>query len=178
MSKTKQPSKYKRKPAEEERDRHNISRLYLAGKIQAQIAQELGISQSTVSRELKIIQGEWKIERVLDLNEAKQKELAKIDNLETTLWDAWNRSVRTNTIRATKASVVGGTVVGQELTERTEEEIGDPKFLDGVARCIEARMRVLGIEAPRKTEVEIKPLESEHVRNQIKAIYDGNTPSR
>jgi Mor family transcriptional regulator len=45
--------------------------------LQVDIAEELGLDQSTISLELKKIQKVWQAETLFDFNLAKQKELAK-----------------------------------------------------------------------------------------------------
>lgn len=139
-----------RKPAEVERDRRNIARLYLQGMVQAEIAHELKISQPTVSREIKTLVTEWRQERVYDINEAKAKELAKLDVLEVEYWEAWRRS-QGETEKTTSGSMVGGSV----RYSVTETQVGDPRFLDGVFKCIKGRCEILGVEAPK--EVGITP---------------------
>lgn len=136
-----------RKPAEIERDRRNISRLYLQGKIQAEIAHELKLSQPTVSREIKLLIEEWKQERVYDINEAKARELAKLDNLESEYWMAWKRSQQ-DSQKQTSGMMATGHV---DYTVK-EGQTGDPRFLDGVANCIKQRCAILGVEAPKKLE--------------------------
>jgi len=106
-----------RTPVQEERDKRMISRLYLQGKIQAEIAAELKISQPTVSRELKTLVNEWKTERVYDINEAKQRELSKIDNLELEYWEAWSRS-RQDALQKIKKATQQGSDVKQEISEK------------------------------------------------------------
>lgn len=150
-----------RKPAEVERDRRNIARLYLKGEIQVDIAAQLGISQATVSRDIKFIQNEWQTERVYDINEAKQRELAKIDNLELEYWQAWRRSCENKQI-VNRKGLLGAedpktkkrTMIGNiEVTERNEGQAGDARFLDGVMDCIKQRCAILGVEAPKRTEL-------------------------
>jgi hypothetical protein len=129
-----------RRPAEIERDRRNIASLYLKGKIQAEIAFELGISQPTVSREIKTLVDEWKQERVYDINEAKAKELAKLDVLELEYWNAWLRSQNDEVSRTE-----GTTARGEVDTTTTKGQTGDSAFLQGVERCIKLRLEILGM---------------------------------
>ena len=158
-----------RKPAEVERDRRNIARLYLQGHIQAEIAHALGISQPTVSRELKVLQQEWKTERVYDINEAKIKELEKLDILEREYWDAWKRSQEDGEVN-TKGTQVGGKI---DIT-RTEKQIGDPRFLEGVQGCIKIRCSILGVEAPKKTENILKNIDFGKLSDdQLRRIENG-----
>lgn len=61
-----------RNKSQVERDRRQVSRMYLQGMTQVEISKELKISQPTVSREIKALIEEWKKERIYDINEAKR----------------------------------------------------------------------------------------------------------
>ena len=134
--------------SEVERDRRMIGRLYLAGVTQMEIAAQLGISQATVSRDLKFLQAEWQEARINDIDERKRQELAKIDNLELEYWDAWRRSQKDAEVETVK--VVNATI---ETTNRTEGQTGDPRFLAGVQWCINKRCELLGLDAPKNIDL-------------------------
>ncbi len=150
-----------RSPSQEAADRRNIARLYLKGRLQSEIAEELGVSQPTVSRDIKALIEEWKIERVYDINEAKARELAKIDNLELEYWEAWERSKQNAEVKTKKATRLGRTLTEkeikdgiqpldrQEIQERSEGQVGERAFLAGVEWCISMRCKILGVEAPK-----------------------------
>jgi DNA-binding transcriptional regulator LsrR (DeoR family) len=82
----------KRSKSQKIRDRRLIASLYLKGEYQSDIAAQVGISQGQVSKELAILQAEWQTSALIDINEAKARELAKIDALELVYWQAWERS--------------------------------------------------------------------------------------
>ena len=141
--------------AQQERDRREISRLYLQGMYQADIAERLGLSQPTVSRDIQVLIDEWKVERVYDINEAKARELAKVDNLELEYWEAWHRSQLNaeKEIKKGKGITKDGKITAQEIQKVSEGQSGDPRFLSGVQWCIERRCLILGVDAPKKTEL-------------------------
>lgn len=136
-----------RQPAQIARDRRNIGRMYLKGMIQADIAKELKLSQPTVSNEIKLLVNEWRKERVNDINEAKQRELAKLDNLELEFWEAW---VRSQDDAVTRTEGFGQQ--GRIDQTKTTGQVGNPAFLDGVLKCIDRRCAILGVDAPKKIE--------------------------
>jgi predicted transcriptional regulator len=144
-----------RKKSEIARDRRNISRLYLQGITQMAIAEQLGLSQSTISRDLFYIEKEWQQARINDIDENKKKELARIDNLEREYWDAWRRSQEKSKVEVTrmqgKASRPDQTTTPApdklEKMSRTEDNVGDPRFLQGVAWCINKRAELLGLNS-------------------------------
>lgn len=138
----------RRDHAQVERDRKRIGELYLKGQLQAEIAEELGIDQSTVSRDLKALFEQWRQSALVDINEAKSRELAKINALELTYWSAWERSCE----NAETLQQVGGKDGPARITKTSKGQAGDPRFLQGVQWCIERRCKILGIDAPDKLQ--------------------------
>lgn len=133
--------------------------LYGTGKHQAEIAVELGISQATVSRCIKVGQGPW-LEKNLQITErVKTDQLSKLDVLERKYWTEWERSRLNMEVKTLKAVKDGGGQAEEgipdkvEKTTRTEGQCGDPRYLEGVERCIEKRCKILGINAPEKHDV-------------------------
>lgn len=114
-----------RSPSQIAKHRKLIAEYYLHGMYQYEIAEEIGLDQATISRDLKAIQKEWLKSTLRDFDELKAQELAKIDDLEITYRDGWN-------------------------TSKDENTVGDPRFLNGIDRCIERRCKLLGLDAPIK----------------------------
>jgi len=161
-----------RDAAQRARDRRVIADLYLQGWLQADIADKLKINQSTVSRDLRALQAEWLESALVDFDDAKARELAKVDRLEREYWRAWERSCEDaeTTVKKTKGAVKK-TVIKKEdgdeedgkskfVSERPAEvsqtakgQAGDPRFLAGVQWCIDKRCKVLGIDAPVKLQL-------------------------
>ena len=145
----------RREPAQIARDRLRIADMYLRGRLQADIAEEVGLSEATVSRDLKVLHADWLRSANVDYSEAKAGELAKIDALEREYWQAWRRSQEdAETIRK-KATDVSGTE-RKELIKTAKGQAGDPRFLNGVQWCIERRCKILGIDAAAKLDVTTK----------------------
>jgi len=148
-----------RKKIDIERDRRNISRMYLQGMLQAEIAEELGVSQSTVSRDLSYIQKQWQQERINNVDERKRIELAKIDNLELEYWEAWKHSLENAEVQTVEKQGIihdkDGKIIGSRVKQidRQEGQAGDPRFLQGIQWCIEKRCELLGLDAPKKTDL-------------------------
>lgn len=139
-----------RDSAQIERDRKVMASLYLQGIGQYEIANRLGLSQTTVSRDLKVLHKTWLKSALVDLNEARSRELAKIDHLELTYWEAWIDSCKDKeqTTMTAKPGQEGGAAVAQMVT-RTYPGRGNSAFLAGVERCIKMRTDILGANAPR-----------------------------
>jgi hypothetical protein len=132
----------KRSKFQRANDLLKISQLYLTGSTQAEIATQLGVSQPQICYDLKELRASWLESSLVNLDEAKARELAKIDNLEAQYWVAWGRSQKDK-----KTETIGGEA---GATVRTEEQCGDPRFLEGVRWCVSKRCEIFGIDAPKK----------------------------
>jgi predicted transcriptional regulator len=142
----------KRTKEQRDKDRAEVAKLYLRGVGQYDIADQLGVNQSTVSRDLKALQKQWQESALVDIDEMKARELAKIDELERTYWDAWVRSCEDAEVERQKKA---GTVEEPrlEVTKEKRGQTGDPRFLSGVKDCINMRREIFGIDAPKKNEL-------------------------
>lgn len=129
-------------------DRLEVARLYLQGRYQHEIAQLLGVSQQQIAYDLKAVQVEWRNVPRLQLTELKQKELARLDVLERTYWQAWEDSKKP---KETTSSNKDGDRI--KVGKRNEQRNGNPAFLRGVMDCIDRRCKLLGLDAPVKTEI-------------------------
>ena len=118
--------------------------MYLQGRTQTDIAEEVGVDQSTVSRDIAALQEAWRESSLVDIDEAKARELAKVDRLEREYWDAWERSCEdAETLRQEGSSEKPSKVV-----KTSHPRNGDPAFLRGVQWCIERRCKIIGVDAP------------------------------
>jgi len=129
------------------RDRRRIADCYLSGWTQAAIAEELGVSQPTISLDLKALQKNWLESSLIDYNEAKAQELAKVDRLEREYWAAWEASKEDKETQTTEKAA-GEKATRSKAQVRREGQVGNPSFLSGVQWCIERRCKILGIDAP------------------------------
>ena len=105
---------------------------------------------------------EWKRERIHNMDEAKNVELQRIDRLETTYWEAWERSIEKlkktkDKQRATPRRTDGGgtemSVLTADKEVMTEERLGDPRYLEGVRWCIQKRCEIMGLDAPMSANI-------------------------
>ena len=159
----------KRSRLQREKDLTEISRLYLAGKVQAEIADMLKVSQQQVSYDLAILRGRWQRAANTNIGELKARELAKVDRLELEYWDAWQRSLEADKTIKTKGKVQqvddNTHFIREQPAEQTAHtDSGDPRYLQGVQWCIERRCKILGIDAPEKVEQ----------RSSLTVVYSGN----
>lgn len=128
-----------------ENRRLTVAERYMRGWSQRQIAKEVGVSQYTVFSDLQAIRKAWKESMIRDFDEAKARELEKIDLVEREAWAAWERSQRPS---VSKRKGISGKGIVDE-TKRTGQ-CGDDSFLGRVAWCITRRCAMLGLDAPVK----------------------------
>lgn len=158
---------------EREAHLHKVQSLYLQGKFQAEIAQETGVSQPQISYDLATIQRRWRQDTAINLDEAKLKELSRIDVLERTYWDAWENSLSERTrSRVEKTGVdAEGNPRGKSSIER-EMLLGVPAYLTGVQWCISERCKLLGLYAPTKQDVNLNVDVTKLSEAELQAIIE------
>jgi predicted transcriptional regulator len=138
----------RRTTAQRTKDLERTAELYLRGVRQSEIAEQMGVSQQTVSNDLQALYAEWRESALVDMDAAKSRELARIDELERTYWAEWEKSQTRREVTQTKKSE--GKEARSEASVRREDRLGDPRYLAGVQWCIERRCAILGINAPTK----------------------------
>jgi len=163
MAKTKAAKKKgkthkKRTPEQRNQDIEYIAGEYLRGRYQSDIAKDLNITQQQISYDLKEVRKRWLKSAVMDFDALKAKELAKIDALESELWSAWKNSqgVAKRKILAALSGVAEEVLADAEDAAgviegavNSEDVPGDPRFLQGILKCIERRCAILGLDAPK-----------------------------
>ena len=146
--------------------RREVAEKYLRGATIVQIADEYGLDKAQISRDLKYIREQWLEASINHIDQKKAIELAKLDHLEMTYWDGWERS-----IKATKTTTNEETPIGRKKTRQVKTTSGNPAFLDGVLKCIDKRCQILGIEATKKITLDV---EVNNVRNRLLAALAGD----
>jgi hypothetical protein len=141
----------KRTPAQIDADRVEIARRYLRGETQAAIAVVLRTTRQMVGYDLAAVIVQWRASSLRDITQAKAEELARINHLEVTYWQAWEDSREDKEIATQKQSGAGD-ATKKEVSLRKEGQAGSPAFLAGVQWCIERRCHLLGLDAPIKLE--------------------------
>lgn len=142
----------RRTKAQQARDAQQAASLYLQGYTQIEIAARLGRSVATVYRDLLPYIAQWREQASTDIAEIKAQELAATYQLQREYWEAWERSKtprKTSTVRR----AADGSGSGAEAIVRSEERIGDSRFLQGILACMERRARLLGLDAAVKADL-------------------------
>lgn len=150
----------KRSHYEAERDRLEISALFLRGCTHQEITNEINkkyysndpLSRQSISREISVILNHWRKDRAYNIDQQRAAELTKTDNLESTYWGAWERSML-DAQKKTEKSILGDGILRNEESIVTEPQVGDPRFLQGIQWCIERRCKLLGLDAPVRQDI-------------------------
>lgn len=137
----------KRSKIQQERDRTTIAELYLRGWSQSKIGDYLDLDQSSVCRELKKIRAAWKAEAVRDYDIHIEEQMLRLSMIEAEHWGAWQRSQasREQTLTEKLSEAVSGSDSRVKDQKRTESRVGDPRFLEGLLKCIQERSKLLGL---------------------------------
>jgi len=134
--------------------RRNVANLYLQGAWQPEIARQVGVSQSTISRDLAVVRRQWLKEASRDYDAKVAEELAKIDAVELEAWTEWNKSKdRKRAKKTTKESRKGQKVQSVEETTTIETLLPEARYLEIIEKCIARRCKLLGLDAPERREV-------------------------
>lgn len=155
------------------------------------IAEKLGISQGTVSIDIRALHRIWLKSALIDFDEAKARELAKIEALEEIHYDAWIRSREDAETQTQKMMTEGegeGASSRKEMTKTAKGQVGNPRFLDGLQWCSEQRLKIFGIYAPTKVEmswrkeleqagIDADDIFEKTVNEYIAALQAGETPT-
>lgn len=155
-----------------EHDRVFITKFYVRGYSYREIAKLLNeeltkseagyvLTESAVYNDINIIQIEWKRERMETIEEYIQKELRKLEEIETQLWQAWEMSKMGKRKVKIRGGELDGTAEGKggKLQNRVAEtSAGDPKFLDLLLNVQDKRAKLLGYDIPLRAIFD-KPME-------------------
>jgi DNA-binding CsgD family transcriptional regulator len=116
-------------------DRHKILKLRLTGATQAEIAQELGVSQPTISLELKRIDSDLEISR--SPVQAWKAEMVLLNQLADELIASWDES---------KAPIVEVTSSKGETYTHSASQPGNVQFLAQLMKILERKSKLNGVE--------------------------------
>ena len=110
--------------------RGEVSRFYLQGLTQPEIAEKLGVSQSQVSRDLKhVIAGQWQLTAMEDLAARKAQDLAELSLIKAELWQAW------------------------QLSKQKKADGPDPRFVAELLKAFKQIAQLLGYDAALKLDI-------------------------
>ena len=121
---------------------------------------------------MRYIARKWEQSSIRNFDELRTRELQKLDYLERECWAAWGRSQK-----PAQSATVSGEGNGQQTRKSVKNQIGDPRFLDQVAKCISQRRAITGLDAPLQVaDATPPPTETpEERRAKLDAIFKAIT---
>lgn len=150
-----------------------VAKLYLEGFTQLEIAEKVGISQPTVSLDLKAVRDSWKNDAISDFDDKVRQELASLNHQEEQLWKAWYRSCGVEVIQTQsverelrsdpddiademvdkikskkgRKSVVATRMIPVKESDKkvSKQLIGNPIFMSEIRAVRELRCKLLGL---------------------------------
>jgi hypothetical protein len=170
----------RRPPPLREQQRTEALDLFLRAVPTGEIARRLGTHRNQIARDLSEARRTFVEEQRAARVERIAQELAKIDNLERTYWEAWERSLteQTRTITGREdvpMDIPAGARLSDEgrdgtaprstrvvmLTKtkaqrRVDQGPGNPAYLAGIQWCIDRRIKLLGLDEPVKVNVQAR----------------------
>ncbi len=171
------PKKGTKPPTREqtiERER-KVWSLRQQGRTQEQIADELGIDQSTVSKMLGRLSRAASKELVGTLVEEKYAQLAQLRLMISEAMRAWERSKAQDKTMTRKDVGIGSNAKGiTTSTVKVEDTDGNPAYLSAAMNAQAAIRKLLGLDSPTKV-IDLTRLESA-TDEQLERIVSGEDP--
>ncbi|NWJ46928.1 MAG: helix-turn-helix domain-containing protein [Chloroflexi bacterium] len=137
-------------------DRIKIGELYIKGWSQARIAAELGVSQATVSREIRRISTEWQQKYLGDFDAMVRKQLIEIDNVIAEAYAAWERSQQKHASQTRQLLGETGSEASGRLQQfgmlkiTVSDEVGDVAFLQLIRDMLAQKAKLLDLNLPER----------------------------
>lgn len=156
---------------ERERDYVLIAEWYMLGWTHLRMADELNnrfyakdgrqILRRQLTFDVSKIVERWRAKATTQVDQRKAEELARIDRLEAEYWTAWEKSQEARSMPTKSGDEV-------EIIPN-----GDPRFLQGVERCVDMRIRIFGLYAPTRQIVDYKDISDEQLIARVKERLAG-----
>lgn len=134
-----------------EKRRTAVADMYVRGWSYRRIAEVVGVSAKTCHKDVQASIAEWREQRLGNIDDERSRELAKIDRVEMSAWDGWEKSQRDyrEVIDEVSDDPKGRT---EKSKTKKYSQAGSPQFLTVILNCIQRRCAILGIDAPVKVE--------------------------
>jgi hypothetical protein len=130
-----------------------VAELYTLGWSQHKIAQDLKVSQQTISLDLKSLRAAWTENSMFSMNEAVGQQLGKLDLVEMRAWESFEISMRGQPVKVRGEDGEPLDPVQYVPWEKVPAMFpGDPKYLEIVKDCVEKRCKIFGIGKEDKVQ--------------------------
>jgi hypothetical protein len=155
----------RRSQLQREHDRTKVAELLLQrGQSARRIAHEVGLSASTVRRDLRAVRAEWQAERAQNFDDWVSRQIAELTLTVRAAWHGWEQSqhptkrqsmkskgvTRKPEQQGARAQVRAEDVLEFEQVLKEQTNCGDVRFLEVIEKCLAARAKLLGLNQPLK----------------------------
>src|SRR3954469_1949367 len=103
--------------------RKQVAELHLQGFTQLQIAEQLNISQPTISIDLKVLEREWRQSMVRDFDLCRERELQCVALVQRQAWGGGERSQN-----PAQSAELPGEETSRPGKKKIRNQYGDPRF--------------------------------------------------
>jgi predicted transcriptional regulator len=146
----------KRTKVQRDRQLVKMTKLWVLGHSQSDIAKKFGITQQQVSYDIKEIRNRLLPENIQEMKEARTDRMMELAMFKQEFLEEWERSKRDKEIQTQEkiSSPGNGKNAGDRIKVawRTEGKCGDPAFLNGALKVIQEECKIGGFYAPKKLE--------------------------
>lgn len=124
-------------------------------------AEQLGVSRPVVTKLMPDVYQFWRAEKLKNIDQLVMDELNRLDWVEREAREAWEKSKQQaeTIIKEMAGEGKGGS---KEAGRRSRVKVittkpnGDPRFIEAMLKCGEARRKILGLDAPVKIDATIE----------------------
>jgi hypothetical protein len=141
-----------------------VARMLLQKVPKCKIAEALGVSKSQITHDSRKLTQMWRESADQDTDALKAELLAGLEHVERAAWESYEKSklnAEESSVTEREVASKGKAVKGSprkkkktETTFRTKGQYGDPRFLEVATKCLHKRCEILGLDAPKKVEVD------------------------
>lgn len=149
--------------------RARVAKLYTSNMPLYQIAVELGVDREVITDDLKALRAEWREARLTNMDEAIAEQLAKLDHAEREAWVEWERSKKNAKARIKTTETAMG-IATTKVRKEVRGQCGDPRYEDIILKCITKRCELLGLDAPKKSEMDVNVHKPPLTRAELMAV--------
>jgi hypothetical protein len=129
--------------------RRDVSRLYVEGMSQTDIARTLGVAQGTVSKDITALHRDWLASSVRDFDTAKAVELLRLDAVIYESWQSFRRSCQPPPRRLDSK--------GNPIEQAAPP--GAVEYLREIHACLVTKLKVLGALRPDSIKLSLMAMQ-------------------
>ncbi|QDV26342.1 hypothetical protein [Aureliella helgolandensis] len=118
-----------------------VVKSYLQGLSILEIAEKEGVRRSLIDKDMRYARGIWRKRVEESAEEYLDRELEKLNLIETEAWAAWERS-KLSTLETMREKGEDGKVKRRRVVR---QNYGDPRFLDQARKIVDDRCKMLKI---------------------------------